>query len=111
MPRDDVPPPAPGRAALGLLVATLLFIGLPALAAVYIDLRWYAEVQYDEVFRTLITTKLALGAGVGLLVTACLYASTGLAFRLCRGLRPLYLHDPDGVPRLNLARLLASFRL
>lgn len=111
MPRHDVPTPAPGRAALGLLVATLLLIGLPALAALYIDLRWYAEVQYSEVFRTLITTKLALGAGVALAVTGCLYGSTGLAFRLSRGLRPLYLHDPDGVPRLNLAKLLAAFRL
>jgi uncharacterized membrane protein (UPF0182 family) len=111
MPRHDVPPPTPGRAVLALLLVALLFIGIPALAGLYIDLRWFAEVRHSEVFRTLITTKLALGAGVGLVVAACLYASTGLAFRLSRGLRPLYLHDPDGVPRLNLAQVVTAFRL
>lgn len=95
--------PPSGRLGLLALVFFLLFVGVPAAASLYIDARWYASLGHGQVFSTLLWTRVLLGVVVGLLVGACIYGNVRLAFGLSSGAQPLFLHDPDGVPRINLA--------
>jgi hypothetical protein len=94
----------PGARTLRVLVPlVLLGIGLPLLARLYIDLRWYGELGHSELFLTPLATRLVIGVATGLAVGAALLLNLRLARSRSRGLAPLYLYDPDGSPRFNLS--------
>ena len=83
---------------LGLLV----FVAVPGLAGLYLDVRWFAAVGFGEVLRVQLTTQLALFLAAAATAGSVVYVSLRIARRLAAGNPPLYLYDPDGVPRINL---------
>jgi uncharacterized protein len=96
------------RTALPLL---LLLAGVPLLARFYIDVRWYDELGFAELFMTPLLTRALLALGTGLFAGAVLAINLKLCARVSRGLPALYLYDQDGVPRVDLGELSARLVL
>jgi len=107
--RIDHDRPRGTRALRVLLPLVLLGIGLPLLARLYIDLRWYRELGHTELFLTPLATRLVIGAATGVAAGAVLFLNLRLARSYSGGLPPLFLYDPDGSPRFNLSE--TSLRL
>jgi uncharacterized protein len=98
-------PRRPRRLAGVLVPVFLLVVGLPFLAHLYIDHRWFASVGHAEVFRRVLGTKLVLGSLYGACAGLLLLANLRLAVRLSEGLTPQFLYDAEGIPRIDLGRL------
>ena len=61
----------PSMRVTGLFMAILLaFIGLPLVAELYVDARWFASVGYLEVFVTRLGGKVGLAVVVALVMAA-----------------------------------------
>jgi len=71
----------------------------------YVEAKWFGAIEHPEVFRLVVGTKLLVGVGVAAFVGAVIFLNLTLAMRLSRGMHPLHLHDPDGVPRVNLGEI------
>ncbi len=99
--------PVQGRArfGIGLTLAALFVLALPAVAHLYTELRWFRTLALDSVFITILWAKVMLGIAVGLAVGLLILANLRLALRLSQGLPALFLHDPEGVPRMNLGSI------
>ncbi len=94
-----MPDPPPPRVWFRLLpvgaVLALFFLATP-LSELYLELRWFRVVGYEQVFSTLLWTEVGLAAGVGLLTAAIVYANLRVALRLSEGLTPLQIPGPNG---------------
>ncbi|MGH2660747.1 MAG: UPF0182 family protein, partial [Actinomycetota bacterium] len=71
-----VPRPVGGRRWLliAAAAAAALLIGFTALSGFFVDLLWFREVGYTQVFWTILRTKIALGLIFGAAFFAILYA-------------------------------------
>ncbi|MBI5136439.1 MAG: UPF0182 family protein [Nitrospirae bacterium] len=80
---DDFSParPHPIRNALLLLAGFLVIMFGSAALALYVDWLWFREVRLAHVFRTIVGTKVALGAGAGVICFALVYANLSWAAR------------------------------
>ncbi len=67
------------------LIFLLLFI-LPGGVVLLTDWYWFQEVGFQNVFTTIITAKLLLGTGVGILVFVLIYLNLAIAGRNTRGM-------------------------
>ena len=103
----EPPPVRPARIGQVFLPLFLLLIGIPAAANLYIEMRWFDALGHGEIFSTILSTKLVVGTLIGLVVGLVLAVNLRLAHVFSRGLAPLFLHDPDGVPRVNLSEVTA----
>jgi len=79
-------------------VAIVMFVVLPAVAHLYTDLRWFRSVGFQNVFTTVLWTKIGLGLVVGLITAAVLYAN-------------LRVQDPSGQAQLVLGPLIPRLTL
>jgi uncharacterized membrane protein (UPF0182 family) len=66
--------------AIGLLIAVLLFLGLPVLVRFYTDWLWFGEVGYQSVFLRTLTAKAAISSMVFLASFLVLAFNLRLAF-------------------------------
>lgn len=88
-----------------LITALLALVAVPAAAGLYIDLRWFRSVGFSEVLSTQLLAQVYLGCGAAAIAGAWIYVNLRFAIRRARGTAPLYLYDPDGLPRVNLGAL------
>ncbi len=88
------------------LVALLVLVGLPTLAGLLVDARWFASVGRSDVFSTLLWTRILLGLGGGAAVFAFLLTNLLTAVRLTRKKPPMALRSTEGLIRLDLHRAL-----
>lgn len=56
-------------------VVVLLFVSSSSIASFYIDLLWFGEVAFEEVFWRVLGAKIAIGAVAGLVFAAILFAN------------------------------------
>jgi uncharacterized membrane protein (UPF0182 family) len=71
----------PVRNVLLLLVGFLAVMFGSAFLGLYVDWLWYREVQYAQVFRTVLLSKVILGLVTGLVCFALVYVNLRLAIR------------------------------
>ena len=69
---------------LGLLLIFFVLVW-PTMAGFYTELLWFRELGYEQVFRTAIESKLALGGGAFLFGTVFIWANLKLALKLSGG--------------------------
>jgi uncharacterized membrane protein (UPF0182 family) len=74
----------------GLVLAFLLFT---ALSGFFVDVLWFSEVGFGEVFWGILRTKFVLALAFGLLFAAMLYANLLIVRRLTPRSRPLTLEQ------------------
>ena len=80
----DIPGRSPMRSVrnIVLVVAGFLLVMFGSVfLGLYVDWLWYAEVHYGGVFRTVLLTKVALGAATGLVAFAIVYGNLRIALR------------------------------
>ncbi|MFW6051578.1 MAG: UPF0182 family protein [Myxococcota bacterium] len=92
---------ATARRRLFLLLAAggvllLLLLGLPGLAHLYTELRWFESVGRGELFTTVLWTRVLLGVAAGALMALVLEINLRVALRVTRRLPSLHLRDPGG---------------
>ncbi|HEX9716686.1 MAG TPA: UPF0182 family protein, partial [Actinomycetota bacterium] len=99
-----VPRPVGGRRWLliAAAVAAALLIGLTALSGFFVDLLWFREVGYTQVFWTILRTKIALGLIFGAAFFAILYANLLIVRMLTPRYRPL-TPDQEVIERYRVA--------
>src|SRR5262245_15968769 len=93
---------SPSRLGPIVVIGLIVFVAVPGLAGLYLDLRWFASVGFGEILRTQLLTQLSLFAGAAALAGGFVLTNLRLARRWSAGHQPLYLYDPDGLPRINL---------
>ncbi len=97
-----------GGMALVLGVGALLLIGLPILAGLHVDYRWFLSLGLGSVFTTMLTARLALGVAVGSVLGIALYGNARLALRASEGLVSFQqVRELNAMPRIDLSGLLA----
>ena len=68
-----------GRGRRWLIIAgvalVVIVVGFTALSGFFVDLLWFREVRFSEVFWTILRTKIALGLIFGAAFFAILYAN------------------------------------
>ncbi len=83
-PRRTAPPPPPRRSRALLATAAILILGfflLSAFTGVWTDRLWFNSVGYGEVFSTVLSTRVLLFIGFGLLMGGFVAANIIIAFR------------------------------
>jgi uncharacterized membrane protein (UPF0182 family) len=98
-------PSSKGRFSAVLILLALAIFGLPALAHLYTDLRWFRSIHLESIFTTILSTKLMIACVIGIVGAFFLWANFRIAIQLSRHLPSLYLHDPEGVARIDLGSL------
>ena len=101
--KNDAKRPNPTTIIVGVIIAILLFFGLPTAAHLYVDLRWFRSLGQEQLFSTVIYAKLALGIAVGCLAGLCLLVSLKVALKLSRKLPHVLLKDPTGTARMDVS--------
>jgi len=88
-------PPSPrGRRVLAVLGTVLaLVLALPWLSSLYVRLRWFRSLGFEEVFTTTLQTELVLGVAGALLLGALVYLNGRLASRFSEGGKPFVLQS------------------
>jgi uncharacterized membrane protein (UPF0182 family) len=87
-----IPPASSGRRRLLVGVAVFLaalLAAFTALAGFFIDVLWFREVGYSQVFWSILGTKFALGLLFGLTFFILLYANLSIVRRITPRYRPL----------------------
>ncbi|MGH2528396.1 MAG: UPF0182 family protein [Actinomycetota bacterium] len=99
-----VPRPVGGRRWLliAAAAAAALLIGFTALSGFFVDLLWFREVGYTQVFWTILRTKIALGLIFGAAFFAILYANLLIVRMLTPKYRPL-TPDQEVIERYRVA--------
>jgi uncharacterized membrane protein (UPF0182 family) len=64
-----------------VLVLAALIVGFTALSGFFIDVLWFREVGFSDVFWTILRTKLALGVAFGLIFFALLFVNLWIVRR------------------------------
>jgi len=90
-------------------IAVLVLLSLPAIASLYVELRWFRSVGYEQIFTTMLWTKIALGIVIGLLYGAVLASNLYLVLKLTKGLTGIVLSDPTGQTRIEVGNIVARF--
>jgi uncharacterized protein len=97
------------RRFIGVLVAAglalLLLMGLPGLANLYTELRWFQSLDLGQVFTTILWTRVLLGVSVGVLVILLLETNLQVALRLTERLPSLQVADPSGTSRVDIGKM------
>jgi uncharacterized protein len=93
---------AKSRYSIGLSVVVLLIFGLPTLAHLYTDLLWFQSIHLASIFTTIFVARVCIAGAVGVVGCLFLLANLRTALHLSRELPALFLHDPEGVARLDL---------
>jgi uncharacterized membrane protein (UPF0182 family) len=86
-----IPQPRPAHTVRNVLLLAAGFLVVvfgSAFLGLYVDWLWYREVDYAQVFRTVLLTKVMLGLGTGLICFVLVYANLRAAIRHPRD--PLY---------------------
>ncbi len=81
--------------AIGLVVAVVLILALPALVRFYVDWLWFGEVGYQSVFLRTLTAKALLSSLVFVLTFLVLGVNLKLAFATLKR-REFEILTPDG---------------
>jgi len=76
-------------------VFLLVFVFGARVIGFYTDWRWFQEIGLDQVYITILLTRLALGLGVGLFSLGVIYANLGLAIWLTRDQDIVVRHGQD----------------
>ncbi|MBW2465160.1 MAG: UPF0182 family protein, partial [Deltaproteobacteria bacterium] len=92
---------------MGLLI--LVALSLPALGTLYVDLRWFRSLGYEQIFTTMLWAKIGLGEAVGLLYDGFLGANLMLDRRLSEGLKGIVLADPSGQTQIDVGSIVSRF--
>jgi uncharacterized membrane protein (UPF0182 family) len=102
--RVTLPSPSGGRRLLvGIIVGiAVLAIVFTALSGFFVDLLWFREVGYSQVFWTILRTKIALGVMFGALFFVLLYLNLLIVRRLTPHFRAL-TPEQEIVERYRLA--------
>jgi uncharacterized membrane protein (UPF0182 family) len=77
-----------------VVVAVLLILGGVAIS-LYTDLLWFREVDYTEVFTTVLRTRLLLFLAFGLLMALLVGANVAIAYRVRPPFRPMSLEQQN----------------
>jgi uncharacterized membrane protein (UPF0182 family) len=77
-----------------VVLAVLLLLG-GVIISLYTDLLWFGSVGYREVFTTVLTTRLLLFIGFGLLMALIVGINVVLAYRLRPPFRPMSLEQQN----------------
>ena len=77
-----------------VVLAVLLLLGGVAVSF-YTDLLWFRSVDYTQVFTTVLTTKLLLFVGFGLLMAVLVGANVYVAYRVRPPFRPMSLEQQN----------------
>jgi uncharacterized membrane protein (UPF0182 family) len=77
-----------------VVLAVLLLLG-GVIISLYTDLLWFGSVGYREVFTTVLTTRLLLFIGFGLLMALIVGVNVVLAYRLRPPFRPMSLEQQN----------------
>jgi uncharacterized protein len=80
-----------------LVLAGLIFFGLPALVGLYTDWLWFVETGYTAVFATNLQTRILLGAVGFLVATLWIYGNLRLALSSLRLAAPIIWRGQEGV--------------
>ncbi|MBN1654250.1 MAG: UPF0182 family protein [Deltaproteobacteria bacterium] len=94
-----------GRLGLFVILVVLTVLGLPILAHLYIDLRWFRSIRLESIFTTILATRLMIGGSIFIVSAAFLLANLHIALHLSRNLPSLFIHDPEGIARVDLGSL------
>ncbi|MGH2660295.1 MAG: UPF0182 family protein [Actinomycetota bacterium] len=99
-----LPGPVGGRRwpLIAAAAAAALLIGFTALSGFFVDLLWFREVGYTQVFWTILRTKIALGLIFGAAFFAILYANLLIVRMLTPRYRPL-TPDQEVIERYRVA--------
>jgi uncharacterized membrane protein (UPF0182 family) len=102
-----MPSPEPRGSRIGplLVIFLLTTVIVPGLAGLYLDVRWFQSLGFSEILRVRLVTQVGLFAAAAAVSGGFLYANLRLARRWAAGNQPLYLYDPDGLPRINLGAI------
>ncbi|MGH2634597.1 MAG: UPF0182 family protein [Actinomycetota bacterium] len=87
-----IPTAGTGRRRLLIIVVAILaglVVAFTALSGFFVDVLWFREVRFSEVFWTVLRTKVVLGLLFGLAFFAILYANLWIVRRLTPRYRPL----------------------
>ena len=98
------PAPPSGRAGLSLLLTLGIALAGLGLSGIYVDYRWFSSLGHDEVYRTVLLGRWGTGIAAALFLAFGVFVNVRLARHWAGGHPPLFLHDQDGVPRVNLAQ-------
>lgn len=77
-----------------VVLALVLLLGGVAIS-LYTDLLWFQSVDYTGVFTTVLTTRLALFVGFGLLMAVIIGVNVALAYRVRPPFRPMSLEQQN----------------
>jgi uncharacterized membrane protein (UPF0182 family) len=77
-----------------VVLALVLLVGGVAVS-LYTDLLWFREVDFSAVFTTVLTTRLSLFVGFGLLMALIIGVNVMLAYRLRPPFRPMSLEQQN----------------
>jgi uncharacterized membrane protein (UPF0182 family) len=77
-----------------VVLAVLLLVGGVAIS-LYTDLLWFQSVDYTDVFTTVLTTRLMLFVGFGLLMAVIVGLNVFLAYRVRPPFRPMSLEQQN----------------
>jgi uncharacterized membrane protein (UPF0182 family) len=77
-----------------VVLAVVLLLGGVAIS-LYTDLLWFQSVEYTSVFTTVLSTKLALFVGFGLLMAVIVGVNVALAYRVRPPFRPMSLEQQN----------------
>ncbi|MCW2681581.1 MAG: hypothetical protein JWM62_2982, partial [Frankiales bacterium] len=77
-----------------VVLAILLLLGGVAIS-LYTDLLWFQSVDYTGVFTTVLSTKLMLFVGFGLLMAVIVGVNVALAYRVRPPFRPMSLEQQN----------------
>ncbi len=91
------------------IIGVVLLLALPALAGLYIDLRWFRSLGYEQIFTTILWTRVALGIAIGVIYGGVLAANLWLVLKLTTGLKGIVLADPSGQTRIEVGKMVVRF--
>jgi uncharacterized membrane protein (UPF0182 family) len=78
-----------------LVVLAVLFLVGGVAVSLYTDLLWFSSVDYRDVFTTVLTTRLLLFVGFGLLMAVIVGVNVFLAYRVRPPFRPMSLEQQN----------------
>ena len=77
-----------------LLIVFFLFLVVPKIVSLTTDWFWFKEIGFENIFITILSTKVVLGFGVGLIIFGLIYLNLKLASHFTKG-RPILIHTEE----------------
>ncbi len=85
-----------------ILAAFLILVFVPRLASFFADWIWFRQVGFENIFTTMLGTKITLGLLAGLFTFGFIYLNLKLACRLTRGLPVAVELEEKNIERFSL---------